>query len=364
MDLQKRNDPELVLPQGWDESEQYFIDMFFRNAQSVIASDKNGSPDDEEPLSALACRKYAQSLMRGKIIALINCQGCASYTLQCPEEHQITRFRLKKLDTAVLDEAKKIFGSLVFPMTYHDGFNLPVYTCDIVPGHPRYYIRTDDEVFPLEREMRTVADLAKVFATPSKFPHPDSRYQGSSWTVSASTTLKRLEQNTALEQLAPEVHTEVVGLATKLHLLQALPPVLTHVDIAHQNMFVEEATGAVTGIIDFDEARTEVFGISLYSLYESFFGDTEHTHWKSYDALAGTRYPGKLVCQVLEDTFWRVFWENVAPGLTRENIQDALNVSLKLGIMYRYLRGTMIDTIDTANAGHVRSLDYAQGILS
>lgn len=367
MALETHIDAGLVPPEGWVENEGEIINEFF--TEKVPAALKQR--ELREPgftwkgCSAADCLEYAKFLMQGMPLALVNNQGSSSYTLICPGRERIIQFRITELNTEVVDEAKQMYGRLVAKAFRHQDFVLPVYTYNILPGQLYIWQKVPRESFPLEREKRTVTDLAKFIATASHFPHPKGKesYSDNSWTMSAKATLQRLKQNTSLREMAPEIHILVAYLSTKLHLLDILPEVLTHLDPVGQNILVEKDTGAVTGVVGFDEARTEAFGINIYSLYESFVGSLQDGHWSPYDMPAGEQYPGLSVSEALTRAFWDSLWVNVTTGLDKKFFEEAVGVALKVGLVNRYFVGPMLDEIDLDNRMHVVSLDYAKGIL-
>ena len=287
MALETQIDSGVVLPPGWNESEQVMINNFFHKKVLQIA---------KNTCSASECHDFARSLMQGRTIGLVNNQG------------------------------------------FHS----------------------------LERELKTVTDLAVFIARSSFFPHPTADCQHDSKTQRAHATFKRLEQNSSLKAIAPDVHAEVTSVTAKLHLLESLPLVLSHPDLVGLNVFVDRTTGAITGVIDFDGAQIEALGINIVTLYEWFLGSIEKRHWSPYDMPAGEPYGSKTVCQVLESAFWETFWANVSPDPRKENSKEALCVALRVGIVNRYIVDSkMLDEVDFEKRhGDDRSLDYVKGILS
>lgn len=184
MALKIQTDPQLDLPQGWDESEQGLIDSFFEQRVPKVA---------RTTCSATQCHEFTQGLMPGQEMVLVNNQGFHSYTLVCPDSKKIIQFRLKELNIEVADEAIKIYGDLVSRVVYHSDFNLPVYTMSLLPGVAHLWQEPSRDLFPLERELNTVSDLGKFIATSSHFPHSSVDCKDSSKTSSARATFKRLE---------------------------------------------------------------------------------------------------------------------------------------------------------------------------
>ena len=355
----------ISLPEGWEASEKEMIDNFFKEKIPAAFTQRADRDPGFTPkaCSASDCLQYAKTLMPGMPIALVDNQGCNSYTLTCPERNRIIQFRAAKLETEAINEAKQIYGDLVANTTHHDDFVLPVYTYNILPGQLHVWQKISRDSFPLEREKKTIIDLAKFIATASHYPRSKDRYHGSSWTKSAKAAVQRLEQNSSLKQMAPEIHTLITSLSTRLHLLETLPTVLSHLDLGGPNIFVDKENGALTGVIDFDEARTEAFGINIFSVYENHIGSMEDGHWSPYDMPAVEQHPGLSVSEVLTKAFWDSLWTYAAPGIKREEFEEAVGVALRVGIINRYFVRGMLDEIDLAKRVHVISLDYAKGIL-
>ena len=358
MALPTQTDPELILPQGWDESEQDLINSFFEQRVPKVAN-TTCTPSE--------CHEFARTLTHGKAIVLVNNQGYHSYTLACPDNNMIIQFRLGELNIKFVDEANKIHGGLVSRVVHHSDFKLPVYTNEIIPGVAHFWQEPPRDPFPLERELKTVSDFANFIAKSSYFPHPRVDCKEDSKTNRAFDTFKRLEQNSSLKAIAPDVYAEVTSITAKLHLLQNLPLVLSHPDLVGLNVFVDRITGAITGVIDFDGAEIEALGINIFTLYEWFIGSMEKRHWSPYDMPAGeTHGSKKTVCQVLESAFWKTFWANVSPEVKNEDSKEALSVALRVGIVNRYMVDSkMLDEVDFEKRhGDERSLDYVKGILS
>lgn len=365
MALEIHVNADMDLPKSWKESEQEAIDEFFKEKVPTALREKavHDPSFTSKGTSASECVQYAKTLMQGMPLALVNHQGCNSYTLICPERDRIIQFRAPELNTKAIDEAKQIHGDLVADTTHHDDFVLPVYTYNILPGQLHVWQKVSRVSFPLERETRTIIDLAKFIATASHFPHSTDRYGSDSWTKSANVDIQRLEHNTSLERIAPEVYIEIASLDAKLHLLNLLPAVLTHLDLAGQNIFVDKDTGTLTGVIDFDEARPEAFGINIFTLYENHVGSMEGGHWSLYDMSAGEQHPGLSVSEVLTKAFWDALWVSTTPSLGRKDFEEAVGVALRVGIINRYFVRGMMDEIDLGKRVHATSLDYAKGIL-
>ena len=99
--------------------------------------------------------------------------------------------------------------------------------------------------------------------------------------------------------MAAAVYTEITLLQRKLYLLDTFIVVQTHIDITGHVLFVDGDSGSLTGEINFDGARTEAFGINMFTLYESHVDSLEVRHWTAHEMPAGEQYPGLFVSKVL-----------------------------------------------------------------
>ena len=269
MTLPTQTDPGLVLPQGWHESEQALINSFFEQRVPKVAN-TTCTPSE--------CNEFAKTLTHGKAIVLVNNQGYCSYTLACPDNNMIIQFRLEELNIKSIDEAKKTHGGLVSQVVYHSDFKLPVYTSEIIPGVAHCWQEPPRDPFPLQRELKTVSDLVKFIAKSSFFTHPRADCKEDSKTNRAYDTFERLEQNSSLKAVAPNVYADVISVKANLGLMEHLPLVLSHPDLVGLNIFVDRVTGRITGVIDFDGTHIEALGISIVTLYEWFIGSMEDGH--------------------------------------------------------------------------------------
>ena len=86
-------------------------------------------------------------------------------------------------------------------------------------------------VHTLERHVRTVIDPAKFIARAAHFPELKSSYTDHHWTTSAGAKLHELVRTLRLQAFEPDFTKRVAISRTKVHLLDVLPPVLTHKDL-------------------------------------------------------------------------------------------------------------------------------------
>ena len=343
----------------WLQSERAIIDKFFRVKVPEALRD-SGKADIQ--CTETSCIEYGKQVLSADDLVRTDNQGSNSYTLVCKSKSQIIQFRLRPFDTAVLELAHQIYGDKVPQVTLHAGFPLPVYSSSIIHGKVHIFQPFPEDAFPLERQTRTVTDLGRFIARSTYFPQPKSSYKNDSWTVRSKETLDRLHRNSSLQVAAPEIADIVSRLRGDIHLLHCLPAVLTHHDFSEVNILVGK-DGLVTGVIDFDAAGIEAFGMCIWGIYECFLGSMEQGKWSFFDQEANGRAGHTTVRSVLEAAFWNSLWSNISPEFERGNIEAALKVAVSMGVLMRYFIKGMVDEIDERKKVHRLSLEYAEEIL-
>ncbi|GAM86356.1 hypothetical protein ANO11243_043700 [Dothideomycetidae sp. 11243] len=186
---------------------------------------------------------------------------------------------------------------------------------------------------------RTVTDLAKFIARAATHPQPASTCAIDSWTRSAASYLDRLLVHPGLGKHAPELIEVVTDVKRDVYLLDTLPLVLNHVDLAPTNIFTND-DGTFTNVIDWDGARIEAFGMSLWSLYEYFID--ARTSNSVYEQVLED---GRTVRETLEQAFWRQLWESTSGALSLTDA-PAIRASAMVGAVFRYLDEDNLDEIE------------------
>lgn len=350
-----------VTPEEWQQQEREIIDEFFKVKVPEVLND---GADSTTSCTEDSCIKFGKQVLQADDLKPVHNQGCASFTLACHRKSKIVQFRLRPFNATITDLAYKIYGTQVPRIDFHTGFPLPVYSSDIIPGKVHVLQPfPETEEFPIERQKKTVVDLGLFIAKATHFLQPQASYREDSWTRNATETLHRLCRNSSLLRVAPEIAEVVVQLLGKVDLLDFLPAVLTHHDFSEVNILVND-TGDVTGVIDFDTAGVEAFGMCIWGVYECFLGMMNDGKWSFYDQ-AAAGYPGQTVHGVLETAFWDSMWSNVAPELKekQEELEAGVRVALSIGVINRYFVRGMMDKIDESIKVHRLSLEYARGIL-
>ena len=347
-----------VSQEEWDQSERAIIEEFFR--VKVVEALKS-SDNNQIQCTEASCIDFAKRILKASDIAPVKNQGCNSYTLLCESRSQIVQFRLRPFDAAILELAHQIHGDKVPATVYHSGFPLPVYSSDVISGKVHILQPFPKDTFPLERQKRTVIDLGQFIAKTTFFPQSKSSYKSDSWTAKSIEVLERLHRNSSLQAIAPEIANIVSNLRDRIHLLDRLPAVLVHHDFSEVNILVDEA-GNVTGIIDFDAAGIEAFGMCIWGIYECFLGSMEQGKWSFFNQEA-EQYSGRTIRNVLEVAFWDSLWSCISPDFQRRDLEAAIQVALSIGVINRYFIRGMIDEIDESKKVHRVSMEYAKGIL-
>lgn len=345
-----------IITEEWQQQERKIINEFFKVKVPEVLEDGAKATCTED-----SCIEFGKRLMQADDIGPVYNQGCNSFTLECQSRSKIVQFRLKPLNTTTTNLACQIYGTQVPRIDFHSGFPLPVYSSNIIPGKV-HVLQPFPENFPIERQKKTVIDLGLFVAKATHFPQPKASYRADSWTLKSKETLDRLHRNSSL-QAAPEIAKIVLRLLEKVHLLDLLPAVLTHHDFSEVNILVNDA-GYVTGVIDFDAADVEAFGMCIWGVYECFLGSMNDGKWSFHDQ-AAAGYSGQTVRGVLETAFWDSLWSNVSQELKEKQgeLETAVRVALSIGVINRYFIRGMMDKIDESIKVHRLSLEYAKGIL-
>ncbi|KAJ5945854.1 hypothetical protein N7454_002693 [Penicillium verhagenii] len=114
----------------------------------------------------------------------------------------------------------------------------------------------------------------------------------------------------------PELESSLSVLFGKTY-----PQVLTHGDLSHTNILVDEKTLEITGIVDWSLARVLPFGMELES-FVSATGCMTLNGWQSYTCR-----------QQLLDAFWEEFWNQcrISDISRRQEIRDMAMQAAKIG---------------------------------
>lgn len=119
---------------------------------------------------------------------------------------------------------------------------------------------------------------------------------------------------------------EVRDILTTL-VSEKYPLVLTHSDLNEMNILVDRESGHITGVVDWADATTQPFGLTLYAL-DNALGSMGLRGWQYFPNANNLR-----------DEFWRAF-DHLA-GPTKSELRT-IQVARKAGLLFRY--GTPYDS--------------------
>lgn len=210
--------------------------------------------------------------------------------------------------------------------------------------------------------MNTIHDLVEFVAKGAFRPQTQSANLDISWTTTAEAKLIDLAKNSNLDKIESRFARKAEELIPKLHLLEKLPPVLTHIDLAEVNLLVDPDSGHLKGVLDFEGARVEAFGLCVFGIYEGFLGVMKEDKWSFFDQPAPA-VGGRTVRQVLEQEFWNMLWNAVPSWMQKSQYEEAVAVAVALdtGIINRYFDWE--GDVDAGNEYHMRSVNWAAGLL-
>ncbi|KAH6649586.1 hypothetical protein F5144DRAFT_607715 [Chaetomium tenue] len=210
------------------------------------------------------CDDFARA--HGTSVTPVQIQGTFSYTVLVGTD-KIFQFRISSssIDPDILNLVAATHGEFVPRCKYHGTIGgsqpLSIYEMNKLSGTP-YILARDPDSFTCQQ--RTVHDLATFFAQSWTNAQPPP-----SPTPTTPPLLTEFTQAlTTLSTTLPARFTP--RLTTLLHHLPAafaaLPLALTHGDLCEMNLLVDPATGRLTGVVDWAEARALPFGLALYGL--------------------------------------------------------------------------------------------------
>lgn len=306
-----------------------------------------------------ACTQLGKEILNAQDVRPVNIQGTSSFTLISPSTGRIVQFRQMPLNDTMLAIAETVYGALTPNVVHYTGdveFPLPIYITNVIRGiHLTHFLPPPvDEPFILNKRLRTVTDLADFIAKAVRHPQPESACCVDGWTSSASSHLDRLLTHQPFIDHAPGLIPIVAEARQHVHLLDKLPLVLTHVDLSPPNIFVD-ADSAIVGVIDWDGARVEAFGMCIWTFYEYF--SSSRFNDSPYARLIDD---GTSVRDLLRNAFWDRLWSRVSDVLQAESSGPALRTSVMVGAVYRYLD---IDVLEDIVACNGENLDRAKTFL-
>jgi hypothetical protein len=230
-------------------------------------------------------------------------QGSMSYTaILAARGHRIVvQFRSEQLDLFGVTEANRIHGNLVPLVTFRGEYKgLFVYTSCFVEGTPyiQVLMASPDLEMPLNKEMAALIDIADIVTrkaqentAPTDFSNLLDGIKSKADTYPFRNTNLRSTISVCLNKLMPLLS----GLTT-------LPLVLTHQDLSPFNYLINEFSGHIQAVLDWDGALYLPIG-SNFHFVDSFFGYMTPSGWNNseqrheFEAAFYTRVLSNLTAQ-------------------------------------------------------------------
>ncbi|KPM42263.1 hypothetical protein AK830_g4295 [Neonectria ditissima] len=211
------------------------------------------------------CSDLAAELLGGPVSAT-PIQGGNSYTVERKEVCKVVQFRSSQLDMARLGLVQQVYLDFVPRCVYHGSLGfLHVYVWNRVPGPAFCRVRRQMIALDIgvdQRLRQTVQDFASIirfFALawikrPTLEPLP----------LGLQEEYAAILDNISLT-LPDSLRPTIDMVRQNLHPLfrPDFPIALQHGDILENNIHVEEATGHITGVVDWSDAFLAPFGLSL-----------------------------------------------------------------------------------------------------
>ncbi|KAJ5274546.1 hypothetical protein N7505_003091 [Penicillium chrysogenum] len=214
-------------------------------------------------------------------------QGSMSYTAilhthSIHTDHRTAvQFRSDKQDLFGVIEASRIHGYIVPLVTYRGMYEgLFVYTSPFAEGTPYINVLTQDYELPLQKKMVTVLDLADLVTRGAKAntTTPDTTISDLTSTLDAirHKVNNYVFRSTALRN---SISACISKLLPRLRDLAVLPITLTHQDLAPFNYLIDDSTGRVQAVLDWDGALYLPVG-SNFHFIDSLFGFMTLSGWQ------------------------------------------------------------------------------------
>ncbi|KKK12435.1 hypothetical protein P175DRAFT_0501469 [Aspergillus ochraceoroseus IBT 24754] len=267
-------------------------------------------------------------------------QGSMSYTIILhthftDANHRIAvQFRSDKQDLFGVTEASHIHGSIVPLVTYQGMYEgLFVYTSPFAEGTPYISVLMSSEDFhlPLPKKRATVMDLADLVTRGAR----TNTARVDSALSDLTSTLERIQHtvnNYSFRHatLRNKIFACIRKLLLQLPNLTTLPVTLTHQDLAPFNYLIDDSTGRVQAVLDWDGALYLPVG-SNFHFMDSLFGFMTPRGWQDTEDR-----------QELETAFYNRVLAHLAAqgfeGITKEQLESQKAIGMLLYGVDRLLK--------------------------
>ena len=277
-----------------------------------------------------------------------------SYIAILHAPHRIAvQFRNDKQDLSGVTEASRIHGPIVPLVTYQGTYEgLFVYTSPFAGGTPYISVlmSSPDFELPLQKKIATIMDLADLV----------TRGARANTTISDLTStlheIRRKVNNYTFRNtnLRNSISTCISKLLPQLHNLAALPVTLTYQDLALFNYLIDDSTGRVQAVLDWDGAVYLPVGSNFYFM-DTLFGFMTPSGWQDN----GDR-------QELEGAFYDRVLASLSTqglgGITKEQLELQKAIGILLYSMERLLK-FKDERSEHYLDGYIRGLSFMNGFM-
>ncbi|EGC45594.1 predicted protein [Histoplasma capsulatum var. duboisii H88] len=291
-------------------------------------------------------------------------QGSMSYTVilhtHSPDANCrfAVQFRSDKQGLFGVIEASRIHGPIVPLVTYQGMYDgLFVYTSPFAEGTPYISVLMSSEDFqlPLQKKMATVMDLADLVTRGAK----TNTAVFDNALSDLTSTLERIRHTVnnyifRYTILRNKISDCISKLLLQLPNLTTLPITLAHQDLAPFNYLIDDSTGRVQAVLDWDGALYLPVG-SNFHFMDSLFGFMTPSGWQDTEDR-----------QKLETVFYNRALASLAAqgfsGITKEQLESQKAIGMLLYGVERLLK-FKDERAEHYLDGYLRGLSFMNGFM-
>ncbi|KAH8673768.1 hypothetical protein BX600DRAFT_456150 [Xylariales sp. PMI_506] len=203
-------------------------------------------------------------------------QGYCSYTVLAGAD-RIIQFRPQEhwINVSMVSEAFAMLGDIVPEVEFlgvMESNNLQIYSMKRIPGVSLLDLRSWNTSTNVELwRRRHIGDFARIQAASWKCAKAAEHISNKG--IVGSSMRWRL--NLMMSDIPDRFRSIVFGVSQQLPNIEGLPWTLTHGDFLPSNIFVDQETGKLSGLIDWAEAEYLPFGVGIYGLEELLGEDVD-----------------------------------------------------------------------------------------
>lgn len=278
------------------------------------------------------------------------------HTQSTDADHRIAvQFRSNKQDLFGVTEASRIHERLVPLVTYQGMYEgLFVYTSPFAEGTPYISVlmSSQDYKLPLQKKMATVHDLAELVTRGARANTATSDATISNLTSTLDEIRHKVNnyifRNTTLRD---SIFTCISKLMPQLRDLVNLPITLAHQDLAPFNYLIDDYTGRVQAVLDWDGAIYLPVGSNFHFLDNLFMTPSGWQDTEDRQELEGTFYDWTLASLASQGV----------QGITKEQLELQKAIGMLLYGVERLLK-FKDERAERYLDGYLRGLDFMKAV--